>query len=97
MRKEISESALLANATGVGMKGDYVEESLVKDKSMLRPDLVVADAVYMPPRTKLLEMADEVGCKTVEGIGMMIYQGAAAFKLFTGEDMPVDYIKELFF
>lgn len=97
LRQEISESYLLANATGVGMKGDLQDESLVPDKDFLRPDLVVADAVYMPPRTKLLCMADEVGCTTVEGIGMMIYQGAAAFKLFTGEDMPVDYIKEVFF
>ena len=97
LRQEISSSYILANATGVGMKGDLQDESLVPDASMLRPELVVADAVYMPPRTKLLQMADEVGCMTVEGIGMMIYQGAAAFKLFTGHDMPVDYIKELFF
>jgi len=97
LRVQIADSALLANATGVGMKGDLQDQSLVSDKSMLRPDLVVADAVYMPPRTRLLCMADEVGCKTVEGIGMMIYQGAAAFKLFTGEDMPVDHIKEVLF
>jgi len=97
LRAQIADSALLANATGVGMKGDLQDQSLVSDASMLRPDLVVADAVYMPPRTRLLCMADEVGCKTVEGIGMMIYQGAAAFKLFTGHDMPVNHIKELLF
>jgi shikimate dehydrogenase len=54
--------------------------------------------VYSPRETKLLKFAKENGAKkAINGLGMMLYQGAAAFKLFTGEDMPVDYIKDLLF
>ena len=49
---------------------------------------------------KELNSADiyiEVGCKNFNGLGMMLYQGAAAFKLWTGKDMPVDFIKDVLF
>lgn len=39
-------------------------------------------------------MAKGVGCKTLNGLGMMLFQGAATFKLFIGEDMPIEYMKE---
>ena len=67
------------------------------DKSYLRPDLVVMDTVYAPRQTKLMKWCDEVGCKNFNGLGMMLYQGAAAFKLWTGKEMPVDFIKDVLF
>lgn len=96
LRKEIATSAIFTNATGVGMK-PLQEESLITDPTMLRKELVVADVVYVPSETKLLKLAKEQGCKTVNGLGMMLWQGAAAFELWTGEEMPVDYIRELLF
>jgi len=64
---------------------------------MLRSDLIVADTVYVPSETALLKLAREQGCITVNGLGMMLWQGAAAFKIWTNQDMPVDYIRKLLF
>jgi len=57
----------------------------------------VTDIVYDPPKTKLLEMADEAGCRYMNGLMMMIWRGAIAFKIWTGKDMPVDLIKKEIF
>lgn len=94
LRREIEESSLLVNATGLGMK-PLEGRTWLPDTSYLRPELVVADTIYSPPKTHLLEMAEEVGCQTVNGHGMILFQGAASFRLWTGEDMPVDYVKKV--
>jgi shikimate dehydrogenase len=96
LREEIKTSDILTNGTGVGMK-PLEEFSIIEDISMLRPDLIVTDVVYMPMRSKLLEQAESIGCHTINGIGMMIWQGAMAFELWTGKEMPVEYIKEQMF
>lgn len=92
LRREIADSCLLCNATGAGM-GALEGISLIPDETYLRPDLIVSDVIYAPEETALLKMARGVGCKTINGIGMMLYQGAAAFKLWTGQDMPIDAVK----
>ena len=61
---------------------------------MLRPELVVADVVYNPEETRLLREAKSVGCKTVGGKGMLLWQGAAAYKLYTGLEMPTGEYQE---
>lgn len=94
LRREISESVLLANGTSCGF-ADQAHLSPVPDESYLRPDLIVTDAIYSPAKTVLLEMAENCGCQIVNGLGMMIYQGAAAFKMWTGKDMPIDAVKEV--
>ena len=94
LRREIADSYLFANATGVGMK-PLEGQMVIPDASYLRPNLIVTDVVYMPTKTKLLEVAEEVGCPCMNGLGMMLYQGAAAFKMWTGEDMPIAYVKEI--
>lgn len=96
MTEEIASSDIFANATIVGMK-PMENESVVKDVSAFRPGLVVADAVYNPEETRLLKEAKEAGCTCVNGKGMLLWQGVAAFKLYTGQDMPVGEVKELFF
>ncbi len=96
MRREIASSQVFANATIVGMK-PMEDQSVVKDISMFRLGLVVVDAVYNPKETKLLREAREAGCTCIDGQGMLVWQGAAAFKLFTGLDMPVEGVKELLF
>lgn len=96
-KQSIAESAIYIDATGVGMK-PLEEHSLINDSEVIRPDLVVFDVVYSPKETKLLKFARENGAKkTINGLGMMLYQGAEAFKHFTGEEMPVSYIRELLF
>lgn len=84
LKAEIATSYLLANATGVGMK-PLEGQTYIPDKSFLRPELVVSDVVYVPAETALLKMVREVGCKTVNGVGMMIFQGAAGFEMWTGQ------------
>ncbi|MGN1230496.1 MAG: shikimate dehydrogenase [Anaerotignum sp.] len=94
---EIADSDILVNATKVGMK-PLDDQTLVEDTSVFRPDLVVADVVYNPKETRLVQSAKEAGCKVaVGGIGMLLWQGAVAFRLFTGKDMPTDEVYELFF
>lgn len=93
LKEEIASSYLFTNATGMGMK-PLEGQTYIPDKAFLRPDLIVSDVVYYPRETELLRMAKEVGCKTMNGLGMMLFQGAAAFKMWTGEDMPIEYMKE---
>lgn len=97
MTEEIQSADIFANATIVGMKPDLENQSVVKDLSAFRPGLVVADAVYNPEETRMLREAKEAGCICVGGKGMLLWQGVAAFKLFSGHDMPVDEVKEKFF
>ena len=94
LREEIADSYLFAQATGVGMK-PMEGQSVVPDKSFFRPDLIVTDTIYSPRETALLKMAKEAGCKTMNGLGMMLFQGDAAFHLWTGKHMPIDHMKEV--
>ena len=96
VRSAVDASDLFVNATSVGMKPND-GASVIRDRSVFRPGLVVADAVYNPVRTRLLAEAEEAGCRTVDGRGMLLWQGAAAFRLFTGQEMPVREVKERFF
>ena len=88
LRASIDTSDILTNATRVGMK-PMDDQSLITDLTMLRPGLIVTDVVYDPEETKLLRDARAAGCKTFDGLGMLVEQGAASFKLYTGLDMPV--------
>lgn len=96
MKAEIASSDIFVNATIVGMK-PMENESVVRDVSAFRPGLVVCDAVYNPKETRLLREAAQAGCTCISGEGMLLWQGVAAFKLFTGQDMPVEEVKEKFF
>ena len=96
MTAEVLDSDILVNGTIVGMT-PMDNESPIKDVSAFHKDLVVCDIVYNPIETKLLREAKEAGCKCVGGKGMLLWQGVAAFKLFTGHDMPVEEVKAKFF
>lgn len=87
---------LLINATRAGMSP--LENVLPVPEELLHKDLAVADVVYNPRETLLIKKAKEAGCKAaVGGIGMLLWQGAAAFELFTGKEMPAQEVMELFF
>ncbi|HBH1806589.1 TPA: shikimate dehydrogenase [Clostridioides difficile] len=94
--EEIQSSDILTNATLIGMK-PYDNETNIKDTSVLRKDLVVTDVVYNPKKTKMIEDAEANGCKAIGGLGMLLYQGAEAFNLYTGLEMPVEEVNELCF
>ena len=84
------------NETSVGM-APKTENTIITDTTMFHKDLFVFDVIYNPQETRLLREAKEAGCKTGNGMYMLLYQGAASFKLWTGEDMPVEIIKEKYF
>lgn len=69
---------IIINATSVGMSPNVDESPLTGD--CLHKGQVVCDIVYTPPRTKLLQMAEAKGCKTVTGEGMLVHQGLESFK-----------------
>lgn len=96
LRASIADSAILVNATSVGMAPN-TDKTMITDTSMFREGLFVFDVIYNPKETRFLREAKEAGCKTGNGLYMLLYQGAASFKLWTGEDMPVDIIKEKYF
>lgn len=93
LKKDMYESDFFINATNVGMKPmDNI--SYIPDESFFKPDLFVVDIIYNPKETKLLKMAKSAGCQTMNGIYMLLWQGAASFKLWTGKEMPIDYVKK---
>ncbi len=96
LRKELSEARLLTNASSVGM-APYEEGCLIEDISLFHKDLAVYDIIYNPLETRLMKLAKQAGCRTANGKLMLLYQGAAAFKIWTGKDMPVEKIKRALF
>ncbi len=96
LRQAIRRSDILVNGTNVGMAPN-TDRSIITDPSMFHPDLFVFDVIYNPQETKLLRLAREAGCRTANGMYMLLYQGAASFRLWTGHDMPVEIIKEKYF
>ena len=92
----ISESDILINATRAGMSP--LEDVLPVPEEFLHKNLAVADVVYNPRETLLIKKAQEAGCRAaVGGIGMLLWQGAAAFELYTGKEMPAREVMERFF
>ena len=96
LRAAIARCDILSNATRVGM-APYEGQSNITDLTWLRPDLVVTDVVYAPPVTKMLRDARAAGCKTCDGLGMLLCQGAEAFRLYSGLEMPVEEIRTLLY
>ena len=96
-KAELADATIYCDATGVGMK-PLADQSLITDPSWLREDLIVYDTVYAPRTTKLMTIAQTAGVRHVfDGLGMMLYQGAEAFQLWTGQAMPVQAIADLLF
>ncbi|MGO5052126.1 shikimate dehydrogenase [Lachnospiraceae bacterium LCP25S3_G4] len=96
LQDEVEDSEILVNATRVGMAPNN-DVTPIQNKALFRPDLIVTDVIYNPVETKLLKDAKACGCKTIGGQGMLVWQGAEAFHLYTGDTMPVEEVKKLFF
>lgn len=96
-KQEISKNAegfdILINATPVGMH-PRVEEKPPVDLENATRDLLVCDLIYNPNETMLLKEARDNGFKTLNGMGMLLYQGAIAFELWTGIEPPLEVMKE---
>ena len=92
LQDSITKADLLVNATSVGMDGT----SQPIPTSIVLPDkLMVADVIYQPFETPFLKWAKNQGNQSINGLGMLLYQAAEAFELWTGKEMPTDQIWEL--
>ena len=96
LRHELADSAILVNGTSIGMAPD-VDACPIPSADLLPDGIIVSDIIYNPKETKLLTMAREKGLPYFNGTYMLLYQGAEAFRLWTGCEMPVDLIKNSFF
>jgi shikimate dehydrogenase len=93
----IAKCQVVMNNSGLGMK-PHLEETPV-DKAVFRPDLLAFDATYNPARTTFLRQAEQAGCKVLNGLGMLVYQGAYQIELWTGHQdcaqMMFDAVREI--
>jgi len=88
-----SDTQIFVNCTGIGMK-PHENESVITKPSVFHKGQAVADIIYDPSPTLLLADAKAAGAVIVNGLGMLYNQGAFAFKIWTGFDMPLDYVLE---
>ncbi len=88
----ISKADIIINTSSVGMYPE-VDKSIIEAKH-LRPGQIVNDIIYNPLETKLLQQAKERGCTVIPGSEMLVLQGAAQFELWTGEEAPVDVMRQ---
>jgi shikimate dehydrogenase len=93
LARELETAEILLHCSPIGMHPKD-NESLVPTQ-LLRPGLVVFDAVYNPRRTKLLREAAAAGCRTIEGIEMFLGQAYVQFELWTGQRAPRDVMRRV--
>ena len=91
LQDSITQADLLVNATSVGMDGS---SQPIPTSIVLPEKLMVADVIYQPFETPFLKWAKNQGNQSINGLGMLLYQAAEAFELWTGKEMPTDQIWE---
>lgn len=84
---------VLINTTSVGMVPGTRAMPVPPDG--IERGMTVMDIIYNPLKTRLLEIAEERGCVTVDGVAMFVHQGAAQFELWTGRRAPVEMMKKV--
>ena len=89
-QSDVKDAELVVNATAVGMRGTPAARGLPIDPELLHGGQVVAELVYHPLQTPLMEAAAAAGATVVGGVGMLVHQAARQFELWTGERAPLD-------
>jgi shikimate dehydrogenase len=84
--------AIFINATSIGLGDESARVPI--EASSLRPELIVADVVFNPPQTWLIRTATERGCRTIDGLGMLINQAAICFKIWTGREPDASVMRD---
>lgn len=83
---------ILINTTSLGMSPSL--NGIPVEKKYLSKAMIVMDIIYNPLRTRLLKVAQEMGCATINGVEMFVYQGACQFELWTGKKAPVGLMRK---
>jgi shikimate dehydrogenase len=86
------ESEVIINATSIGL-GD-ADARVPLSASTLEPSMVVADVIFNPPETRLIRDARQRGCRTLDGLGMLVNQAIIAFKIWTGKDVEAELMRD---
>ncbi|MER5172813.1 shikimate dehydrogenase [Thioclava kandeliae] len=84
---------IVIHATSVGLYPD-IDAMPDIDTDSLTPEMVVADGIHNPPLTRLLQAAKDRGCKTVDGLGMLVQQGVIGVKYWTGLDVDPQVMRQ---
>lgn len=84
---------VLVNATSIGLFPDVNAKPAI-DYATITNRMIVCDVIPNPPRTPFLREAEACGAKTLDGLGMLVYQGAIGFKMWTGLDAPVAVMRQ---
>jgi shikimate dehydrogenase len=84
---------ILANATSIGLYPNVTDRPNL-EYSSITPNMIVCDVIPNPPRTPFLQEAMARGAQTLDGLGMLVYQGAIAFKMWTGFEPDVSVMRE---
>jgi shikimate dehydrogenase len=93
--ESIATADIIVNATSVGMAGGGDPSGLPPGVEALREGQIVVDIVYSPLTTAFLSSARAKGARTVDGLWMLIYQGAKAFGIWTGRPFPIGKAREV--
>jgi shikimate dehydrogenase len=88
--KALESCQLIVNCTSLGMWSTSYEEKSPLASNLIPEGALVYDLVYNPSETPLLRMARKAGASTIGGLPMLVYQGAASFKMWTGREAPLD-------
>lgn len=94
LKLAIEESDIIINATSVGMSPD-IDNSPINDMTCFNGQIVY-DVIYNPTKTKFLADAESRGCKVINGLGMLFYQGINAYEIWTGVKIPEENLKDIY-
>ncbi|MEM2922752.1 MAG: shikimate dehydrogenase, partial [Candidatus Bathyarchaeia archaeon] len=92
LKEELRDAEILINATMVGMRPK--EDKTPVNPDYLNQNMVVFDLVYDPLETRLLREAKNAGARIIDGLSMLVHQGAASFEIWTGKKAPVNVMME---
>ena len=93
LKQELVRADILINATSIGMEPN-TDACPIPGPEFLNEGLFVMDIIYSPEETTLLRYAKEKRLPCCNGLGMLLYQGAAAFHLYTGKELPIEDVKK---
>ena len=91
LAKVLARADILVNTTSVGMNPD-IDETPVSAR-LLKSSMIVFDIVYNPVQTRLLKESEAAGAQTINGLDMLVWQGALAFEKWTGQKAPLELMK----
>ena len=89
------KSDIIINTTSAGMYPNISESPVDLNTCRFNSNQIVYDVIYNPLKTRFLSEAEKNGCKIINGLGMLLYQGIAAYEIWTGVKLPEDFVRDL--